>query len=83
MFDLTRLNRYKASEANLTYVDGSVVNSYAPVTALDNSSVTIDTTKIIAGDCLQFTVGAEIFIHVRLIWVIGSSQELPLSATVL
>lgn len=63
-FDLTRLNRYQVEDANMDYIAGGVVNSYAPVVSISTDSITIDRAKIIEGAHLQFDVGAEIFIHV-------------------
>lgn len=63
-FDLTRLNRYTPDNANMDYIANGVVNSYAPVTSLNTTSVVIDASKKIEGDHLQFTAGAEIFVHV-------------------
>ena len=64
MFDLTRLNRYLPECAHVDYTANGIVNSYAPVTAVDNTSITIDRNNIIEGSFVQFTVGAEIFVHV-------------------
>lgn len=51
-------------EARHTYVAGSVVNSYAQVTAISTTSITLSATNRIDGGNVQFTAGEEIFVHV-------------------
>ena len=66
-YDLRQIGEYGTGElGDLKITDGAVnnINSYARVTAINGSTITIDVENMIEGAYEQFRAGIEILVHV-------------------